>query len=122
MAALNTGSSAGSYGGNNIMVATGPVIVTCWAPVRSCVCDVGPRLPTFYIWGNGHRLKNWASGLALPDSGLSSWPVVCTFLTHQTHNSSCTLRKDLSHMHRVGMTHSSILSWRILGTEEPGGL
>ena len=25
-------------------------------------------------------------------------------------------------MHRVGVTHSSILSWRILGTEEPGGL
>ena len=25
-------------------------------------------------------------------------------------------------MHRVGVTHSSILSWRILGTEEPGAL
>ena len=59
MAALNTGTYAGSYGGNIIVVATGPVTVTCWAPVRSCVCDVGPWLPTFYRWGNGHRVKNW---------------------------------------------------------------
>ena len=121
--ALNTGTYAGNSGGSIIVAAAGPVIITCWVPVRSCVCEVGPRLPTFYRWGNGHRVKNWASGLTLPNSGLSSWPVVYTFLTHQTHNSSCTLRKHLSHMHKeLEWLTPVFFHWRILGTEEPGGL
>ena len=54
--------------------------------------------------------------------GGALWPAVYEVVKSQTWLSNFTFTFHFHALEKEMATHSSVLAWRILGTEEPGGL
>ena len=54
--------------------------------------------------------------------GGALWPAVYEVAKSQTWLSNFTFTFHFHALEKEMATHSSVLAWRILGTEEPGGL
>ena len=70
--------------------------------------------------GNGNPLQY--SCLENPMDGGAWWAAVHGVAKSQTRLSDFTFTFHLHALEKEMATHSSILAWRIPGTEEPGGL
>ena len=70
--------------------------------------------------GNGNPLQY--SCLENPTDGGAWWATVQGVAKSQTRLSDFTFTFHLHALEKEMATHSSILAWRIPGTEEPGGL
>ena len=70
--------------------------------------------------GNGTPLRY--SCLETPMDGGAWWAAVHGVAKSQTRLSDLTLTFHFHELEKEMATHSSILAWRIPGTEEPGGL
>ena len=70
--------------------------------------------------GNGTPLQY--SGLENPMDGEAWWAAVHAVAKSQTQLSDFTFPFHFHALEKEMATHSSVLAWRILGTEEPGEL
>ena len=69
---------------------------------------------------NGNPLQ--CSCLANPMDGGAWWAVVHGVMKSRTRLSDFTFTFHFHALEKEMATHSSVLAWRIAGTEEPGGL
>ena len=70
--------------------------------------------------GNGTPLQY--SCLENPMDGGAWWAAVHGVVKSQTRLSDCTFTFHFHALEKEIATHSNVLTWRIPGTEEPGGL
>ena len=70
--------------------------------------------------GNGSPLQ--CSCLENPRDGGAWWAAVCGIAQSRTRLSDFTFNFHFHALEKEMATHSSVLVWRIPGTEEPGGL
>ena len=78
------------------------------------------NLGNFCGEGNGNPVQY--SCLENPTGRGAWWAVVHGVVKSQTRLSDFTFTFHLHAFEKEMATHSSVLAWRILGTEEPGGL
>ena len=70
--------------------------------------------------GNGTPL--WSCCLENPMDGGASWARVHGVTKSRTRLTNFTFTFHFHALEKEMATHSSVLAWRILGTEKPGGL
>ena len=95
--------------------------------VSQCLSRCSPGLTVFknscpnsFLCGNGTPLQS--SCLENPMDGGAWWAAVHGVARSWTRLSDFTFTSHFHALEKEMATHSSILAWRIPGTEEPGGL
>ena len=90
---------------------------TGYSEEKMCVCIY---IYTYTGEGNGNPLQY--SCLENPMDGGAWWAAVHGVAKSRTRLSNFTFTFHFHALEKEMATHSSVLAWRILGTEEPSGL
>ena len=77
---------------------------------------------SMYVYGEGNGTPLQYSCLESPMDGGAWWAAVHGVAMSQARLSDFTFTFHFHALEKEMATHSSVLAWRIPGTEEPGGL
>ena len=91
-----------------------------WLSGEESSCAAGDRLQCMCGEGNGTPLQY--SCLENPMDGGAWWATVHGVAKSRTRLNNFTLTFHFHALEKDRATHSSVLTWRIPGTGEPGGL